>query len=96
MLTSGIVVCLGICIWFTRVRWRTRLWLISHPLLVDVGVFAFLTFIHWGTFSGVMAATIGALMTSVLMSGARKLWGFYQGRDYVRGMIDVSTKLKGV
>ena len=49
--------------------------------------------LHWGTFSGVMVATIGALTCSLVLSGARKLYGYIEDRRYVRGYFDVSSKL---
>jgi hypothetical protein len=71
-----------------------RIRLLSFPLLVDLAVFAFLTIIHWGTFSGVMAATAGALMVSMLMSLGKIVFGQIKNGKYVRGWIDVSTKLQ--
>lgn len=94
MFESGAVVCLGLVMWFSKMSWRTRMRLLSHPLAVDILVFTLLTLIHWGTFSGVMAATVGALMTSVLLTAGRKVWGYTENGKYVRGMYDVSEHLK--
>ena len=67
--------------------------LLSHPLAVDSLVFTILTMIHWGTFSGVMAATVGALMTSVLLTCGRHAFGYTVKGKYIRGMWDVSSQL---
>lgn len=93
MFGSGLVVCLGMMVWFAKCGWRMRLRLLSFPLFVDLIVFLFLTIIHWGTFSGVMAATAGALMVSLLLSLGRKMFGHMRNGDYVRGWLDVSTKV---
>jgi hypothetical protein len=93
MLESGAVVCLGLVMWFTKCGWRTRLFLLSHPLAIDILVFVVLTIIHWGTFSGVMAATAGALMTSLLLSLGRKCFGHITKGKYIPGIWDVSSKL---
>lgn len=93
MLESGLLVALGLCMWFGKCGWRTRMFMLSHPLAIDILVFTLLTLIHWGTFSGVMAATVGALMCSVLLSGGRKLWGYRENGKYVRGMYDMTSKL---
>lgn len=94
MFESGAVICLGLVMWFSRTSWRTRLWLLSHPLAIDILVFVLLTLIHWGTFSGVMAATVGALMVSVLLTCGRKAFGHMEKGKYERGIWDIKEHLK--
>jgi hypothetical protein len=94
MFESGAVICLGLVMWFSRTSWRTRMWLLSHPLALDILTFVFLVLLHWGTFSGVMAATVGALMVSVMLTGARKAFGYTENGKYIRGMWDMSEHLK--
>ncbi len=94
MFESGALVCLGLVMWFTKCSWTTRIKILSYPLAVDLLVFGFLTIIHWGTFSGVMAATVGALMTSMLMTAGRTLWGYNQDDKYVAGYFNISHKLE--
>lgn len=94
MFESGAVICLGLVMWFSRTSWRTRMWLLSHPLALDILTFVLLVFLHWGTFSGVMAATVGALMVSVMLTGARKAFGYTENGKYIRGMWDISEHLK--
>jgi len=93
MFESGAVVCLGLAMWFGKCSWRTRLMLLSHPLAIDILIFTILTAVHWGTFSGVMSATIGAVMASVLLTIGRKVWGYNEDGKYIRGMVDVSEHL---
>ena len=93
MFESGAVVCLGLAMWFGKCSWRIRMHLLSHPLALDILVFVLLTMIHWGTFSGVMAATVGALMCSVLITAGRKAFGYMQNGKYQRGMWDISDAL---
>jgi hypothetical protein len=38
--------------------------------------------IHWGTFSGVMAATVAGLMMSLATSGLKRLVGYIDGDNY--------------
>lgn len=94
MFESGAVVCLGLAMWFGKCSWRTRMLLLSHPLAVDILVFTILTMIHWGTFSGVMAATVGAAMTSVLLSAGRKAFGYMEKGKYVPGVYNISSQLE--
>lgn len=94
MLETGFLVALGLLVTLAKLPWRHKLWLTSHPLLMDCATFGLLVMLHWGTFSGVMAATVGALFCSLTLSGARKVIGFVD-RDgtYRRGLIDISNKL---
>lgn len=89
MFESGAIVALGLIMWFMKCSWRTRMRILSHPLAIDLTVFAFLTAIHWGTFSGVMAATIGAVMCSILLTCGRKCFGYMEHKRYKPGIWNV-------
>ena len=93
MIEMGLVVALGLLVTLAKLPWKWKLRLVSNPLAVDVIVFVALTTIHWGTFSGVMVATVGALFCSIVLSIARKAIGHIDGNTYRRGWIDVSTRL---
>lgn len=93
MLEMGIFVALGLLVTLAKLPWRHKLWVTSHPLAMDVIVFIGLCAIHWGTFSGVMVATMGALFCSVTISVARRIIGYIDKGHYVRGFMDISTKL---
>lgn len=95
MFESGAIISLGLIMWFAKCSWKTRIRLLSHPLALDILVFTVLTLLHWGTFSGVMAATIGAVMTSVLISAGRAMFGYMEKSNYVAGRINVKAKLMG-
>lgn len=89
MIAAGVFVALGLAFLWFKLSWKARLWMNSHPVLIDVVVFSGLTAIHWGTFTGVMAATIGALACSAMLSAARWAVGYTTRtngiRVYVRG-----------
>jgi len=70
------------------------MWMLSHPLAIDILVFTVLTVIHWGTFSGVMAATVGALMCSVLLTAGRKSFGYMENGKYVPGVWNIAHLLE--
>lgn len=93
MLEMGLIVALGLIVTLAKLPWRQKLWMTSHPLLMDVVVFVALTTVHWGTFSGVMVATVGALFCSLTLSAARKAIGHIENGTYIRGWRDVSDKL---
>lgn len=94
MIEMGLIVALGLLVTLAKLPWPRKMWVISHPLSMDVTVFILLTAIHWGTFSGVMVATAGALFTSVTLSGARWLYGHVEGSTYYPGVFNVVDKLK--
>ena len=54
--------------------------------MIDVVVTAVTLVIHFGTFSGVMAATVAGLMTSVATSTAKRLFGYIRGNSYYPGV----------
>lgn len=93
MLEMGIVVGLGLLVSLAKMNWKWRMRVLSNPLAMDIGVFAFLTMMHWGTFSGVMVATVGALFCSIVLSIARRAVGYIENGKYVRGFWDIEDKL---
>lgn len=93
MLENGIAVGMGLLITLVKMNWKWRMSLLSNPLMIDVIIFTALLLIHWGTFSGVMVATIGAMTCSLTLSGARWLYGHVEAGTYVPGYFDVRSKL---
>lgn len=94
MLSMGIVVGLGLIVIFVKLSWAWRMRMLSNPVIVDVLIFSILTILHWGTFSGVMVATVGALFTSIVLSAGRWAFGYVEAGRYIKGAIaDVRSKL---
>lgn len=93
MIEMGVVVGIGLLVTLVKMSWAWRMRVLSNPILLDVIIFTALMLLHWGTFSGVMVATIGALTCSVVLSGARKLYGHIENGSYKPGYFDVSDKL---
>lgn len=93
MIEMGIIVGIGLLVSLVKMNWAWRMRMLSYPLAIDFIIFIALCILHWGTFSGVMVATIGALTCSVVLSGARKLYGYVESGTYVAGYFDVSSKL---
>lgn len=94
MFEMGFAVGLGLLVIMFKAPWRYRMMLLSNPVKADLVVFTVLTALHWGTFSGVMAATIGALMVSIILSVGRKVYGYKINGKYQRGMLDVSQHVR--
>lgn len=93
MLSLGFIVALGLLMTLLKLSWESKLKLLGRPLLVDIVVFVVLTALHWGSFSGVMAATAAALFCSIVFSAGRWLVGYIESGTYVPGKFDVSHKV---
>jgi len=91
MIETGIVVFLGVALilWKLPRRWMLRA--LHHDVALDLTVSALVLIIHWGTFSGVMAATVAGLLTSLATSGAKRMLGYMHGNRYVPGIFHLDV-----
>lgn len=93
MIEMGIVVGIGLLVTLVKMSWSWRMHMLSNPLMVDIVIFIALCLLHWGTFSGVMVATVGAMVCSLTLSGARWLYGHCEGGTYTPGYFDIGSKV---
>jgi hypothetical protein len=93
MIEMGLLVAVGLLVTLAKMPWRWRMRVLSNPIVMDILIAILLLIIHWGTFSGVMVATIGALFCSLVLSGGRKVFGYMEHGEYVPGIRNVSNKL---
>ncbi len=91
MFATGFAIFLGLVLIFIKLRRRTMLRLLHHDMAIDVFVTLLTLAIHWGTFSGVMAATFAGLLTSVGTSLAKRAFGYIQGDHYFPGYIRLAV-----
>ena len=87
MLATGFAVFLALLLILIKLPRRLMLRLLHYDIALDVCVSVFVMFIHWGSFDGVMAATVAGLMTSFATSAAKRLVGSIQSDVYVPGII---------
>jgi len=87
MLITGLTIFLGVALLLVKLPRRTMLRVLKHDLKLDLAVTALVLLIHWGTFSGVMAATVAGLLTSLTTSGLKRLVGYIDGDNYYPGRI---------
>ena len=87
MLSTGFTIFLGIGLILAKLPRRTMLRVLKHDLALDIAVSLITLMIHWGTFSGVMAATVAGLLTSVATSAVKRLIGYIDGETYYPGRI---------
>ena len=90
MFMTGFAIFTGAALLLAKLRRKWMLRALNHDLALDVAVSAATLVVHWGTFSGVMAATIAGLMTSIGTSAAKKLFGFIRGNTYYPGIFYVN------
>jgi hypothetical protein len=91
MLATGFTIFLGITLLLTKLPRRTALRILKYDLALDLMVTAVVLIIHFGTFSGVMAATVAGLMMSLATSGLKRLVGYVDGNFYVPGKLRLAV-----
>ena len=87
MFTTGLAIFLGLVFIFIKLPRRTMLRWLRYDILMDLAVTLIVLVVHFGTFSGVMAATFAGLLTSVGTSLAKRVFGYIQGDQYFPGLI---------
>ncbi len=91
MFLTGLAIFLAMLFVFVKLPRRTLLRLLRYDLAIDIVVTLLVLVIHFGTFSGVMAATVAGLMTSLATTGAKRLFGYIQGDVYRPGLINLKV-----
>ena len=91
MFTTGLAIFLGLVLIFIKLKRRTMLRLLRYDMAIDVVVTLLTLVIHFGTFSGVMAATFAGLLTSIGTSLAKRAFGYIQGDQYFPGFIRLAV-----
>ena len=87
MLLTGLTIFLGVALILCKLPRRWMLRALYYDVALDLVVSALTLALHFGTFSGLMAATVAGLLCSVATSGAKKLFGSIDGRgNYVPGL----------
>jgi nucleoside permease NupC len=85
VLSAGLVVFLGVALILVKLPRRWMLRALHYDVALDLAASALVLLIHWGTFSGVMAATIAGLLMSVATSGLKSLFGYIHRNTYYPG-----------
>jgi hypothetical protein len=91
MFTTGFAIFLGLLFLLIKLPRRTTLRLLHRDVLLDLGVTVLVLVIHFGTFSGLMAATVAGLLTSVGTTLAKRVFGYMKGNLYVPGLVKLSV-----
>ncbi len=92
MFMTGLMIFIGVALLLAKLPRRIALKALGHPLALDLTVSAVTLFVHWGTFSGLMGASVAGLLCSLATSGARRLFGYIQANRYHPGLFHVSPQ----
>ena len=91
MIFTGLMIFTGVALILAKLPRRLMLRALHHDVALDLTVSLLTLAAHWGTFSGVMAATVAGLMTSLATSGAKRLFGHIQGGRYFPGVLNIKV-----
>jgi len=96
IIESGVIIFLGMLLLALKLKAKTSLTLLGYPLALDISVSVLAFIMHYGTFSGMMAAAVAGLMCSGFTSTARYAVGYIKAGKYYPGKIwrIDATKLK--
>ena len=64
IIESGVIIFFGMLLLGIKLPRKTSLWLLGYPLYLDLTVSVVAYVLHYGTFSGIMAAAVAGLPTS--------------------------------
>ena len=87
MFTTGLAIFLGLVFIFIKLPRRTMLRWLRYDAVLDVAVTLIVLAIHFGTFSGVMAATFAGLLTSAGTTIAKRCFGYIKRGQYTPGLL---------
>ena len=87
IIESGVIIFFGMLLLGIKLPRRVSLKLLGRPLALDLGVSVLAYIMHYGTFSGIMAAAVAGLMCSGFTSVARYAFGYIEKGVYVPGRI---------
>ena len=85
IIESGIIIFLGLVFLAAKLPRRVVRRLLGYPLALDITVSAIAYGLHWGTFSGVMAAALAGMLCSGLTTVGRWAIGYSKGGQIVPG-----------
>lgn len=87
IIESGVIIFLGMMLLGIKLPRKISLKLLGRPLALDLAVTVVAYAMHYGTFSGIMAAAVAGLMCSGFTSAARYAFGYIAKNSYTPGRI---------
>ena len=87
IIESGVIIFIGMLLLGIKLPRSVSLKLLGRPLALDLVVSVVAYAMHYGTFSGVMAAAVAGMMCSGFTSVARYAFGYIKDKRYHQGRI---------
>ena len=91
IIESGVIIFIGMILLAIKLPPRVTLRLLGYPFALDLGASVLAYIMHYGTFSGVMAAAVAGLMVSGFTSVARWMFGYIKGGKYFPGQFKLDA-----
>lgn len=92
VLEYGTIVFVGFVLLGLKVPKWIVLRALAHAIWIDIAVTVLAYSLHWGTMTGVMAAAVAGLMTSVATTIGVKMYGYVKNNEYYPGYFHVNPK----
>lgn len=87
MILTGLTICASVALLLVKLPRCWSLRALKHDLVIDASVSAAMLALHYGTFSGLIAATFAGLLMSLFTSSMKRLVGYIDGDFYHPGLI---------
>lgn len=87
IIESGVIIFIGLLFLALKLPAHVTLRALGKPFALDLVVSVLAFTMHWGTFSGVMAAAVAGLMTSGFTTTARYAVGYVDKNVYTPGRL---------
>lgn len=94
IIESGVIIFFGMLLLGIKLPRKVSLKLLGRPLALDLSISVLAYIMHYGTFSGIMAAAVAGLMCSGFTSCARYAFGYIKNNRYHKGRV-WQLQLKG-
>jgi hypothetical protein len=91
MVSTGFAIYLAVLFLLAKLPRRLMLRLLHYDLAVDLFITVLTLVIHFGTFSGLMAATVAGVLTSTTTTLAKRLFGHITGDTYHPGVLTLKV-----
>ena len=86
-LVFGVVIFIGLFAIFIKLDVVTRARLLGRPLTVDLVVTGLTLWMHWGTMTGLMSATLAGIICSIATSWGRRIFGYIEHGHFTPGLL---------
>jgi hypothetical protein len=87
IIETGTIVFLSLIVVFWRLPHKARLWFFGHPMWLEIPFAIVAYLLHYGTFSGMMAAATAGCMCFAFVQLGRWAVGYTDAHGYHSGTL---------